>query len=321
MFAKRTLVCYANVARDFGTVKGPPRAASGPMPGRAACPRVTSPAGNLSAVPPEQVATDETARDDGAASPIIQSLVRGLSVIRAFDAEHSHMTLSEVARRADLSRATARRILHTLASLDYVDTDGRDFSLRPRILELGYTYLSSLDLPTIAAPHLKRLTVEVNESSSVAVLDGTDIVYVARVATRRIMTVAISVGTRFPAHLTSMGRVLIAGLDPATRAAHLDKLDLTPRTHHTITDRRQLEAELARIAEQGWALVDQELEEGLRSIAVPLHGESGRVVAAMNVSTSTRRGAPEVIRAEILPHLLATAAEIEADLASVYRAP
>lgn len=259
--------------------------------------------------------------DDSPSSPIIQSLVRGLSVIRAFDAEHSRMTLSEVARRADLSRATARRILHTLASLDYVDTDGRDFSLRPRILELGYTYLSSLDLPSIAVPHLKRLTVEVNESSSVAVLDGVDIVYVARVATRRIMTVAISVGTRFPAHLTSMGRVLLAGVDAAPLAALIDRIDLTPRTHHTITDRRQLEAELARIADQGWALVDQELEEGLRSIAVPLHDASGTVVAAINVSTTTRRGAPEVIRAEILPHLLATAGEIELDLAAVNHRP
>ena len=128
------------------------------------------------------------------------------------------MTLSDVARRTDLSRATARRILHTLAALGYVATDGKRFSLRPRVLELGYTYLSSLNLPEIATPHLEKLTVAVNESSSVALLDDGDIVYVARVPTRRIMTVAINVGTRFPAHLTSMGRVLLAGLDPAARA-------------------------------------------------------------------------------------------------------
>ncbi len=240
-------------------------------------------------------------------------------MIRAFDAEHADMTLSDVARRTDLSRATARRILYTLASLGYVATDGKQFSLRPRILELGYTYLSSLGLPEIATPHLEKLTVAVNESSSVALLDDTDIVYVARVATRRIMTVAITVGTRFPAHLTSMGRVLLAGLEPVARAALLDQMDLTPRTHHTITDRRQLEAELARIADQGWALVDQELEDGLRSIAVPLHDTTGRVVAAINVSTTTRRGTPEVIRAEILPHLMAASRDIERDLAAVNR--
>src|SRR5690606_21416095 len=122
-------------------------------------------------------ARDVTANDDDAVSPIIQSLVRGLSVIRAFDAEHADMTLSDVARRTDLSRATARRILYTLASLGYVATDGKQFSLRPRILELGYTYLSSLGLPEIATPHLEKLTVAVNESSSVALLDDTDIVY------------------------------------------------------------------------------------------------------------------------------------------------
>lgn len=272
-------------------------------------------------MPPEQADHDDASQGDDAVSPIIQSLVRGLSVIRAFDADHADMTLSDVARRTDLSRATARRILYTLASLGYVATDGKQFSLRPRILELGYTYLSSLNLPEIATPHLEKLTVAVNESSSVALLDDTDIVYVARVATRRIMTVAITVGTRFPAHLTSMGRVLLAGLEPAALAALLDQLDLTPRTHHTITDRRQLEAELARISDQGWALVDQELEEGLRSIAVPLHDAAGRVVAAINVSTTTRRGTPEVIRAEILPHLMAAARDIEGDLAAVNRGP
>lgn len=256
--------------------------------------------------------------DDEAGAPVIQSLVRGLKVIRAFDADHADMTLSDVARRTDLSRATARRILHTLAALGYVATDGKQFTLRPRILELGYTYLSSLNLPEIATPHLERLTAQVNESSSVALLDDDEIVYVARVATRRIMTVAITVGTRFPAHLTSMGRVLLAGLAPDERMRRIMAIDLSPRTNHTITDHRQLDAELARVAAQGWALVDQELEEGLRSIAVPLHEADGTVVAAINVSTTTRRGTPEAIRAEILPHLTATAAAIEADLAAVH---
>jgi len=254
---------------------------------------------------------------DGAELPVIQSLVRGLSVIRAFDAEHAEMTLSDVARRTALSRATARRVLYTLASLGYVATDGKLFSLRPRVLELGYTYLSSLNLPELATPHLERLTAAVNESSSVAVLDDSDIVYVARVATRRIMTVAITVGTRFPAHLTSLGRVLLAGLPEDALAAHLDGLALAPRTAHTLTDRALLEAEIARARAQGWALVDQELEEGLRSLAVPLRDADGAVVAAVNVSTTTRRGTPAAIRAEILPHLRGAADDIERDLASV----
>lgn len=260
-----------------------------------------------------------TKRDqpDEADTPAIQSLVRGLSVIRAFDADHSHMPLSGVARRTGLSRATARRILHTLASLGYVDTDGKEFSLRPRILELGYAYLSSLGLPELSMPHLERLTLEVDESCSVAVLDGTEIFYVARVAKRRIMTVSINVGTRFPAHLTSMGRVLIAGLSDSDRDNLLSHIDWTPRTDHTITERRQLEAELGNIGDQGWAMVDQELEEGLRSIAAPIRNSAGHTIAAVNVSASSRRGTPETIRAEILPSLLKAAENIEHDIAAV----
>lgn len=250
-------------------------------------------------------------------APAIQSLARGLAVIRAFDAENSRMPLSDVARRAGLSRATARRILHTLISLGYVATDGKEFVLKPRILELGYAYLSSLGLPELCMPHLENLTAQVDESSSVAVLDGTEIFYVARVAKHRIMTVAINVGTRFPAHLTSLGRALIAGLDTGSQNKLLDQIDWTPRTDHTITERGQLEAELGTINEQGWAMVDQELEEGLRSIAAPLKNAAGSTVAAVNVSASTRRGTPQAIQAEILPSLLATAQAIEHDLVTV----
>ena len=143
-------------------------------------------------------------------SDFVQSLERGLAVIRAFDAHHRELTLSEVARICDLTRAAARRFLLTLTDLGYVRTDGRLFSLTPRVLELGYAFLSSLSLPDVAEPHLERLVAEVRESSSVSVLDGDAIVYVARVPTSRIMTVAINVGTRFPAYVTSMGRVLVA---------------------------------------------------------------------------------------------------------------
>lgn len=244
----------------------------------------------------------------------VQSLERGLAVIRVFDADNPRLSLSEVARRSGLTRATARRNLHTLVALGYMSTDGRTFGLRPRILELGYAYLSSLSLPEIATPHLELLAATVRESSSVSVLDGGDIVYVARVATKRIMRVAISVGTRFPAYATSMGRVLLAGHSDAWLDDYLATTPLQALTAYTLTDPEALRAELTRVRAQGWALVDQELEEGLRSIAAPLRISAGDVVAAVNVSASSRRGSPASVRAEILPHLLTAAAAIEDDL-------
>jgi IclR family pca regulon transcriptional regulator len=246
-------------------------------------------------------------------APFVQSLERGLAVIRAFDGDHRQLTLSDVARRTGLPRAAARRFLLTLVELGYVRTDGRLFSLRPRVLDLGYAYLSSTSLPEVAQPHLEDLVARVHESCSVSVLDGEDIVYVARVATKRLMTVAISVGTRFPAYATSMGRVLLAGLPPAERAAYLRTARLESLTWRTVTDRARLADVLAEVADQGFALLDQELEEGLRSIAVPVHDAAGDVVAAMNVSASARRS-PESIRAELLPPLRQAAAEVESDL-------
>ncbi len=258
----------------------------------------------------------ETVQDAGARSgEFVQSLERGLAVIRAFGSERARMTLSEVAREADLSRASARRFLHTLVELGYVVTDGRMFALRPQVLELGYAYLSSLSLPEVAQPHLEQLAEDVGESSSVAVLDGADIVYVARVATRRIMSAAIQVGTRFPAAATSMGRAVLAHLPHRDRDAFLGDVALERLTPHTIIDRELLRAELHRVHGQGWALVDQELEEGLRSIAAPLRDRAGRVVAAVNVSAPVRRGAVEELVADFLPPLLRAVHEIEADLA------
>lgn len=245
----------------------------------------------------------------------VQSLERGLAVIKAFGAGTPELTLSDVAKETGLTRAAARRFLLTLADLGYVRAEGRYFRLTARVLELGYAYLSSLSLSDVVQPHLERLSAEVHESSSVSVLDGTDIVYVARVAVSRIMTVSIDVGTRFPAHATSMGHVLLAGLDEDELAAYLDEATFERRTPHTITSPSELRAELARVREQGWALVDQELEEGLRSVAAPLHDKDGRVVAAVNLSTHASRTSPEAARTELLPRLLRTAERIEADLA------
>jgi IclR family transcriptional regulator, pca regulon regulatory protein len=244
----------------------------------------------------------------------VQSLERGLAVIRAFDARHPELTLSEVARICDLTRAAARRFLLTLADLGYVRTDGRLFSLTPRVLELGYAFLSSLSLPDVAEPHLERLVAEVRESSSVSVLDGDDIVYVARVPTSRIMTVAINVGTRFPAYATSMGRVLIAARPDDEIEAYLGRVTLTRLTARTVATVATLRAELRRVRQQGFAMVDQELEEGLRSLAAPIHDRTGTVVGAVNVSVHASRTSVQAMQSELLPPLLTATARIDADL-------
>jgi len=256
--------------------------------------------------------TDET--DAAASADFVQSLARGLAVIRAFDVDNPALSLSEVARRADMPRAAARRFLLTLESLGYVRSDDRAFSLTPRVLELGFSYLSSLSLPEIVQPHLEALSRDVGESVSAAVLDGADIVYIARVPTRRIMSVRITIGTRFPAYATSMGRVLLAGMPDATVNAVLTASDLAPFTDRTVTDPAALRAELNRVREQSWSLVDGELEPGLRSIAAPVHGRDGSVVAAVNVSTSATRDSVEHLLEVYLPPLLRTAGAIDAEL-------
>jgi IclR family pca regulon transcriptional regulator len=228
------------------------------------------------------------------------------------------MSLSDVARAVGLSRAAARRSLFTLQELGYVHQSAGRFSLTPRVLELGYAYLSGLSLPQLAQPHLERLVERVHESSSVSILDGDDIVYVARVPTRRIMTVAISVGTRFPAYATSMGRVLLAFLPPGDRAAALARVRLQPITPNTLTARAALAEELERVRREGWALVDQELEEGLRSVAAPIHDRSDAAVAAVNLSVHASRATVADMRERLLPPLLETAAAIGRELGAAH---
>jgi IclR family pca regulon transcriptional regulator len=252
----------------------------------------------------------------GRETQLVQSLVRGLSIICAFDEDHPELRLSEVARLTGLTRASARRFLLTLVSLGYVGTDGQRFSLRPKILELGYAYLSSLSLPQIAMPYLEMLVEQVHESSSVSILDGTEVVYVARVPSKRIMRITINVGTRFPAFATSMGRVLLAGQPEEWLEHYLATAFLHAITRRTISDADRLRAELARVRQQGWSLVDQELEEGLRSIAAPIRGPSGRVIAAVNLSAHASRGTTGQLRDELLPPLLATAKLISGGLSA-----
>lgn len=252
---------------------------------------------------------------EAGAGDFVQSLERGLSVIRAFDAAHPKLSLSEVASVTGLSRAAARRFLHTLVRLGYMRALNGRFELRPKILELGYAYLSSQTLPEVALPHLEELVEQVHESSSVSELDGADVVYIARVPTRRIMAVTISVGTRFPAYATSMGRVLLAAQPDSWLDSYLGTVSLRHLTGHTITTESGLRAELSAIKARGWALVDQELEAGVRSLAAPIRDTHGTVVAAVNVATHAGRRSLDSIVADLLAPLLATAAGIERDLA------
>jgi IclR family pca regulon transcriptional regulator len=247
----------------------------------------------------------------------VQSLERGLAVIRCFSAERPRLTLSELARQTGLSRAAARRSLITLQTLGYVGNDERQFYLTPRVLTLGYAYLSSLSVADVAQSHLTDLANEVHESCSASVLDGFDIVYVARAATKRIMTISLSVGTRLPAHATSMGRVLLAALRDEQLDTYLEKATLVPLTERTIVDRDRLRAEVERTRTRGWCLVDQELEDGVRSIAVPLHDAGGRVVAAANTSAHATRVPLTTLQKSFLPKLRDCAAAIDAELRTV----
>jgi IclR family pca regulon transcriptional regulator len=253
---------------------------------------------------------------DPRSNDFIQSLERGLAVINSFSRERNSQTLSEVAQQTGLTRATARRVLLTLAELGYVHQNNRSFSLTPRVLDLGYSYLSSFQVVELAQQSMERLVEEVKESSSMSVLDGNEIVYVARVPTKRIMTISLAIGSRLPAYPTSMGRVLLAGLTDAELDEYLTRTRLEQLTDHTLTDPDELRSTIEKTRIDGYALVDQELEEGLRSIAVPVRDGSGDVVAAMNLSTHAARRSVASMRSDLLPALRETAARIEADLAA-----
>jgi len=240
----------------------------------------------------------------------VQSFARGLQVIRSFSAQAPQQTLSEVAQRTGLTRAGARRILLTLEGLGYVRCNGRQFSLAPRILDLGFAYLSSLPLWNLAEPVMERLVEDVKESCSASVLDGADVMYVLRIPTHKIMSINLGVGSRLPAYCTSMGRTLLAELDERTLDELLREHPMVRRTARTIVDAAALKAELARVREQGWCIVDQELEEGLVSLSAPIRDRGGRAIAAMNISGQANRTSAAYMVENFLPKLRAAATEI-----------
>lgn len=240
----------------------------------------------------------------------VQSFARGLEVIRSFSAAAPRQTLTEVAGRAGLTRAGARRILLTLQALGYVESDGKLFSLTPRILDLGFAYLSSMPIWNLAEPVMEALVLEVKESCSAAALDGTDIVYVLRVPTRKIMSIGLGVGSRLPAHCTSMGRMLLAGLPDDEVLRRLKASSRKQLTRHTITEVDVLLGKVHQARRQGWCLVNQELEEGLVSIAAPLTNRAGRTVAALNISGQANRTSPKLMQETLLPPLLEAAQAI-----------
>jgi IclR family pca regulon transcriptional regulator len=244
----------------------------------------------------------------------VQSFARGLAVIRSFSAESPSQTLTEVAARTGMTRAGARRILLTLQTLAYVELQDKRFRLTPKILDLGFAYLSSLPVWHLAEPTMSRLVADVKESCSLAVLDGHEIVYVLRVPTRKIMSINLGVGSRLPAYCTSMGRVLLAGRPEAEAKALLGHETLARQTRHTQTRPAAVLKRVAEARTQQWCLVSEELEEGLVSLAVPVHDRSGRCVAAMNISSQLNRTPPDHMIERFLPKLREAAAEISAML-------
>ncbi|MCC8362761.1 helix-turn-helix domain-containing protein [Lysobacter sp. A6] len=241
----------------------------------------------------------------------VQSLARGLSVLRAFDAEHTRLGLADIASRTKMSRAAARRLVMTLEHLGYVRNAGREYVLSPSVLELGFGYLGSLNLTDLAQPLLEDLARAVNQSSSMAVLEGQSIVYVLRVPGRRIMSVTLGVGARLPAFSASMGRVLLSGLDEPALDQWLTECRPTKHTSYTVTDTQRLRRIVDEVRHQGYAYVEQELELGLCSLAVPVHNADGRIATAINVSMPYHPDASREAIRTILPQLKLTASAIE----------
>ena len=252
----------------------------------------------------------------------VQGLERGFAVVKAFSPDgDGRLTVAEMARRTGLTRAVARRYLLTLEELGYVVHDGTSFTLTPRILDLGFTYLATVDVANIAQPSMERIVHTLRESCSIAVLDGRDAVYVARVAAKRIMSINLVVGSRLPAHATSMGKVLLAHLDPAKLDEYFAAGPLRRLTDRTIVDESALRAALDQVRARGWAFADQESEDGVRTVAVPLFDRNMHVQAAMNVSGHASRVPMKELRGRYLRVLKEAAASISHALGANIAAP
>ncbi len=267
------------------------------------------------AAPGHEITTDEDEAElvNGRSRDFVQSLERGLAIIRVFSAQQPSMTVSEIAAEVGLTRAAVRRFLLTLSELGYVHGKNNRFELTPQVLELGYSYLSSLSFPDVALPRLEQLVIDTAEASEGSILDRGDIVYVVRVPGPTMMTISVNVGARRPAYATAMGRVMLAHLPAAELDHYLDTYVLEPVLPRTITDPDEFRAELGRVRESGFALVNQELEEGLVAIAVPVRDRNGRVRAAINLSTYIGRKSVKEMRA-LVPTIRAAAADIELGL-------
>lgn len=240
----------------------------------------------------------------------VQGLQRGFAVVKAFSADARLLSVAEVAARTQLTRAVARRYLLTLQEMGYVVQRNSQFALTPRILDLGFTYLATIDVPNVAQPFMERVVQVLRESCSVAVLDGHDAVYVARVPAKRIMSINLVVGSRLPAHATSMGKVLLAHLPPAALDEYFATAPLPRLTKRTICDEATLRRALQQARERGWAFADQESEDGVRTVAVPLFDRHMGVVAAMNVSGHAARVSMKELRDRYLPVLQEAATQI-----------
>lgn len=240
----------------------------------------------------------------------MMSLARGLAVLRAFTGHRRRMSVSDIARETGLSRASARRCLYTLVQLGYVSQDQGQYALLPRVLGIGHAYLSSVSISATAQPYLDRARDTLQESCSLGVFDGDELLYLARAETSRIMSIALRAGSRLPAYCTSMGRILLAAMAPAELDAYLARISLQPRTERSITDADALRKVIDDIRSQGYALVDQELEPGLRSVAVPVRNPHGEVVAALNMGTQPQRWSLEQLQQRAVPELHRAAQDI-----------
>jgi len=233
----------------------------------------------------------------------VLSLARGIRVIESFEQHTEGLSVAEVARHAGFSRAAVRRLLITLELLGYAGTDGRVYSLKTPVLKLGFSYLSSTSIPSAAQPILEHITEVVHESSSVSILEGDNIVYVARASAKRVMSVGLSIGSRLPAYCTSMGRVLLAALPEAELASYVLRAKLEPLTPKTVTDKTRLSQIICDVKSKDFSVADEELEIGLRSIAVPIRSRQNRVVAAMNIGVHAARVSMEDMLERFLPVL------------------